>query len=369
MLFRSLLLNSEWIDVLDKSNNHIYFHTLFKSFSHMGKNSGFTYEGTLDYNQYIVHLKHYTKLVKEYLENEINNNNNENNINSDKINEIEVNLTKIMEKAGKTLTMRFKLLFEIELNIRTKYRIYSVYLLNKNKQQQGDGNNNIENWDNNNAAIASETSVHNSTFENPNNTYTGSNTSMTENSVSARLSTRNRSHKEMKFSSAINTQNSKVDKISKAFSTFSILIVILNALIILLCIIFLIVQIIQTNCLKKVNNLNYEFKRIRIAFAHSFLSVFTNGCLARLRAQNCQSYYNDYSQQLIRNYDYPEEYNVRDYLVAEIKYKINDMQTTFYSFKEDLYSYGDDSLQSTLRDKMTYTSFEQKNNEIGRAHV
>ena len=359
-----LLLNSEWIDVLDKSNNHIYFHTLFKSFSHMGKNSGFTYEGTLDYNQYIVHLKHYTKLVKEYLENEINNNNNENNINSDKINEIEVNLTKIMEKAGKTLTMRFKLLFEIELNIRIKYRIYSVYLLNKNKQQQGDGNNNIENWDNNNAAIASETSVHNSTFENPNNTYTGSNTSMTENSVSARLSTRNRSHKEMKFSSAINTQNSKVDKISKAFSTFSILIVILNALIILLCIIFLIVQIIQTNCLKKVNNLNYEFKRIRIAFAHSFLSVFTNGCLARLGAQNCQSYYDDYSQQLIRNYDYPEEYNVRDYLVAEIKYKINDMQTTFYSFKEDLYSYGDDSLQSTLLDKMTYTSFEQKNNEL-----
>ena len=359
-----LLLNSEWIDVLDKSNNHLYFHTLFKNFTKMNEKSGFTYECILDYNTYIGHFKHYMKLIKEYLENEINNNNNENNVNSDMKKEIENNITKMNEKANKTLRMRLKFLFEIELSIRTKYRIYSAYLLTKNQKQNIMEGQNVENWDNYNA-IVSESSVHqNSTFDGQQNTYTGSNTSMTENSIASRLSQKNRSHKEMKFSTAINTQNSKVDKISKAFSTFSILIFILNIVIIVLCLIFLIVQIILTNNLKKVNNLNYEFKQIRIAFAHSFLSVFTNGCLAKLGQTACQSYYDEYSQNLINNYNYPPEYNVRDYLVAEIPFKINDMQSTFYSFKEDLYAYGDEELKYTLQDQMTYTSFEQKNNEL-----
>ena len=141
-------------------------------------------------------------------------------------------------------------------------------------------------------------------------------------------------------------------------------VVALIGFIILLCIIFLIVQVFRTNNLKKVNNLNYEFKRIRIAFAHSFLSVFTNGCLAKLRNKECLSYYDDYSRNLIESQGYPKEYNVRDYLVAEIEFKINDMQTTFYTFKEDLFDYGDDSLLTTLTDTMTYTSFEQKNNEL-----
>jgi hypothetical protein len=56
------------------------------------------------------------------------------------------------------------------------------------------------------------------------NTHLVSNASMTENSVSVRLSQRNSSHKESKMSKQINTQTNKVDKISKAFSTFSLLI-------------------------------------------------------------------------------------------------------------------------------------------------
>ena len=188
--------------------------------------------------------------------------------------------------------------------------------------------------------------------------------SMTDNSLSQRLTKTSKGSKSGKFSTAINSQNSKRDRISKAFATFSILIVMLNGLIVVVCIIFLIVQILQTSRLSRINNLNYEFKRIRIAFAHSFLSVFTNGCLAKEKSRECTSAFNDYSVQLIKNFNYPPEYNIRDYLLAEIKYKINDMQSTFYSFKEDVFAYGDEKLLTTLSDTMIYTSFEQKDGEL-----
>ena len=359
-----LMISGDWIDILDRSNNHIYFNHIFKTSTKMSKKSGFTYEGILDYNSYMGHLKHYGKLIREYLEGEIQNNNNENNVNTNLIADIKKNFAKIKEKTGKTLTMRLKLLFEINLGIKTKYKIYSVYLLNKNAKKSIDGNEDQnENWDNNNIVMSDNSGLFGSSLDGD-NTHLVSNASMTENSVSVRLSQRNSSHKESKMSKQINTQTNKVDKISKAFSTFSLLIALLNCLIIFLCIVFLVVQIIKTNNLKQVNNLNYEFKRIRIAFAHSFLSVFTNGCLAKLRNKECLSYYDDYSRNLIESQGYPKEYNVRDYLVAEIEFKINDMQTTFYTFKEDLFDYGDDSLLTTLTDTMTYTSFEQKNNEL-----
>ena len=356
-----LMINADWIDILDKSNNHIYFHTLFKTYTNLKGKGGFTYEGILDYNSYLTHLKHYGKLIKEYLDNEIHNNN-DNNKNAKRKLDIDSNFKKLSEKAGKSLKMRLKLLFEINLGIRTKYKIFSVYLLSNKNTKKNNDSADRDNWDNDNAAISESNDFGSSLGGN--NTNTASNTSMTEGSVSAKLSVKTKSHKEMKMSNVINNQNSKVDKISRTFSTFSTLIAVLNILIILLCIIFLIVQVFRTNNLKKVNNLNYEFKRIRIAFAHSFLSIFTNGCLAKLRNKECLSYYDDYSKNLIENGGYDPKFNVRDYLVAEIEYKINDMQSTFYTFKEDLFEYGDNDLLSTLSDKMTYTSFEQKNNEL-----
>ena len=356
-----LMINADWIDILDKSNNHIYFHTLFKTYTNLKGKNGFTYEGVLDYKSYLTHLKHYGKLMKEYLDNEIHNNNDNNKNEKLKI-DIDNNFKKLSEKTGKTLKMRLKLLFEINLGLRTKYKVFSIYLLSNKNVKQNIDSADRDNWDNDNAAL-SESNDFGSSF-NQNNTNTISNTSMTEGSISAKLSVRSKSHKEMKMSNVINNQNNKVDKISRTFSTFSTLIAVLNILIILLCIIFLIVQVLRTNNLKKVNNLNYEFKRIRIAFAHSFLSVFTNGCLAKLRNKECLSYYDDYSRNLIDNSGYDSRYNVRDYLVAEIEYKINDMQTTFYTFKEDLFEYNDNDLLTTLSDRMTYTSFEQKNNQL-----
>ena len=357
-----IMLDVNWIEILDKSNNSVYFNTLFKKYTKLKDKSLTIYECTLEYNHFISSMKHFAKILKEFLDNELNTRNaNDNNrlTRPGEKNLIEEKIEKLSEKKGKTLVMRLKLLFEINVNLVTSYKVFGVSLMNK-KNKKGDlTKEDIESENN-----ISESSQSNNSLIQNNLTNNGSNTSMTDNSLSIKLTQSSKTTKGMKFSNAINNQNSKVDRISNAFATFSILIVVLNGLIIAICIIFLIIQISQTNKLNRINNLNYEFKRIRIAFAHSFLSVFTNGCLAKEKSKTCLSAFNTYSEELILKNNYPEEYNVRNYLLAEIKYKINDMQTTFYSYKEDVFSYGDNHLLSTLSDTMVYTSFEQKEDQL-----
>ena len=354
-----LMLDSSWIEILDKSNNSVYFNTLFKHYSKISEN---IYECTLDYNHFISSMKHFAKILKEYLDNELNSKNEkENKITKiGEKNQIEQKIDKLQEKAGKSLTMRLTLLFEINVNLVTSYKVFSVKVLSKNKKKK-EATTFIE--EENEWKEASSEESQNSILQNQ-LTNKGSNTSMTDASLSIKLSRTSKGSKGTKFSAAINTQNSKVDRISNAFATFSILIVVLNAVIIVVCIIFLVVQITQTSKLKRINNLNYEFKRIRIAFAHCFLSVFTNGCLAEYKSKKCLSAFNTYSEELIQKNNYPTDYNVRNYLLAEIKYKINDMQSTFYSYKEDVFSYGDESLITTLTDTMVFTSFEQKEDQL-----
>ena len=368
-----LLLEADWIDILDKSNNSVYFNTIFKKYVNLkekNKKSGYDYECLLDYDHYTTSVKHFAKILKETLDSEMN----ENNLNNNRItkvgekNAIEEKIEKLLEKKGKSIIMRLKLLFEINVNLSTAYKIYGVSIVSNKVKKNRKGitmdtvteEQEEDEWKEN----QSESSLSNASALQHNMTGRNSTTSMTENSMSMRMSKTSKSSRGMKFSSAINSQNSKVDQISKAFAMFSILIVLLNGIIIIVCIIFLIVQVSKTNQLKRINNLNYEFKRIRIAFAHSFLSVFTNGCLAEFKSQNCKSAFNEYSLELIAKNKFPPEYNVRDYLLAEIKYKINEMQSTFYSFKEDVFSYGDEYLLTCLSDTMTYTSFEQKDGEL-----
>ena len=357
-----LMLEANWIEILDKSNNSVYFNTLFKSFKLIQDDKALIYECVLDYEHFINSMKHFAKILKEFLDNELNTKNENNNrlTRPGEKNLIEEKIEKLSEKKGKTLIMRLKLLFEINVNIVTSYKVFSVSLQTKSKKKsivEGIEIPNEDEWREN----ASDSSQTNSLLKN-NMTNKGSTTSMTE-SLSIKLTQSSKGSK-MKFSNAINNQNSKVDKISSTFNTFSYLILILNFLIITVCIIFMIVQILLINKLKRINTLNYEFKRIRIAFAHSFLSVFTNGCLAEYKSKKCLSAYNTYSEELIEKNDYPEEYNVRNYLLAEIKYKINDMQTTFYSYKEDVFSFGDKELQTTLTNQMVFTSFEQKDDQL-----
>ena len=368
-----LMLESEWIDILDKSNNCVYFNTLFKKYVTLKNDkAGFNYECLLDYNHYINSVKHFAKILKEYLDNEKNERNIKNNVVTQlgEKNQIEEKIEKLNEKKGKYIKMRLKLLFEIKVNLTIAYKIFGVTIVHTKsrlRKKAADGTTGEED-----SGLGAQPSSREQTFSNDNdsllrndfNACNSTTNSMTDGSVSLKLTKTSLTTRSMKFTNAINSQNSQVDKISRAFATFSILIVVLNCLIILVCIIFLIVQIFQTNRLETVNNLNYEFKRIRIAFAHSFLSVFTNGCLAEERSKVCKSAFNDYSMQLIVYNSYPKEYNVRDYLLAEIKYKINDMQSTFYSFKEDVFAYGDAKLLTTLSNTMIYTSFEQKDGEL-----
>ena len=365
-----LMLEADWIDILDKSNNSVYFNTLFKKYINLKSDKAeHNYECLLDYNHYINSVKHFAKILKEYLDNEKNERNTKNNVITQigEKNQIEEKIEKLLEKKGKYIKMRLKLLFEIKVSLTIAYKIFGVTIVHTRAKGHKKGLAHDEDSNLDGHSTSKEQSLSNdndSYLKNDFNACNSTTGSIADGSVSLKLTKTSLTTRSMKFTNAINSQNSQVDKISRAFATFSILIVVLNCLIILVCIIFLIVQIFQTNRLETVNNLNYEFKRIRIAFAHSFLSVFTNGCLAEERSKICTSAFNDYSLQLIINNGYPNEYNVRDYLLAEIKYKINDMQSTFYSFKEDVFAYGDEKLLTTLSNTMIYTSFEQKDGEL-----
>ena len=129
------MLDSKWIEILDKSNNSVYFNTLFKHYSKISEN---VYECTLDYNHFISSMKHFAKILKEYLDNELNNKNEKEN-RITKIGEknlIEQKIDKLQEKAGKSVTMRLTLLFEINVNLVTSYKVFSVKVLSKNKKKK-----------------------------------------------------------------------------------------------------------------------------------------------------------------------------------------------------------------------------------------
>ena len=71
--------------------------------------------------------------MKETLNSEMN----ENNLNNNRItkvgekNAIEEKIEKLSEKKGKSLIMQLKLLFEINVNLSTSYKIYGIDVVSK----------------------------------------------------------------------------------------------------------------------------------------------------------------------------------------------------------------------------------------------
>lgn len=270
--------------------------------------------------------------------------------------------TKLTSIAAKTIGLYFTKKFEIN----NEYAVYLISFLSSNnssilskkgfpiqdttgRANEGDGNED-DNHD-----------IENKIFNKDLGLLTVSNSSITDQSISDKLSASSQS-------SSKNEKNSKTQKIIRKESTnlsiVSWVCLILNICLIIICFIFLFTQITQTEALKNVNSLYFQFKLLRAHFGNVFSTILSQICLAGSpTTTTCVNPMKNFLERYQRSINFTD-YEIFDYMLYESQYKINSLKDLYTNFKSILYSYGHDKFLGLLDSSVVYFSFEQGDNEL-----
>lgn len=151
-------------------------------------------------------------------------------------------------------------------------------------------------------------------------------------------------------------KNEKLKNIKKTFSFFSTIILLLNILLIGVSILFLILQIQNIEKMTTISSIYYQFKRIRIGFSHSFLTVFSNICPCNtLECLTCDKAFIEFSNKFQLKYSLPSELSLRNYVIAELNIKSLLLQNLYSEYKKVIFDYKDESLIKTIKNPMKFS--------------
>ena len=346
-LERSLGLDNEWIKILNYSNYSFNINNLFKIVEVQNEKLIFC---NLDFSYYLKSLSKYKKYLFDFYEQ----------YDKTKIEKLTNSFERLKKQVNFKTNLFLKLKFSITLPSGKTFKVYEFSF--ENIKSKLTTLSKIQKFDSLGGCQSSQDFNGSEQYMlNIQTMVTNSTTSMSSPGKSSTFSRKKNGTLFNIFSSDnglySQIKNDKLKHIKKTFSFFSTIILVLNIILIGVSVLFLIIQIRNIEKMTMINTIYFQFKRIRIGFSHSFLTVFSNFCPCNtLECLTCDNGFIDFSDKFQKKYSLPLELSLRNYVIGELNTKSLLLQNLYSGYKKEVFSYNDESLINTINSSMKYSS-------------